>query len=124
MNDWGVIAVVAIALVAWIGIKRLSWISSGRARSCLKQGALVVDVRSPAEFRARHLSGALNLPLDKLLELAPRQLPDRQRVILLHCLSGTRSGIARRELKSLGYKSVFNLGSFGRAKGIVQNEQN
>jgi len=120
MTDWSVFAVAALALAAWFGFKRLSWISSNRARSCLRDGALVVDVRTPAEFFGRHLPGAVNLPLDNLLNAAQRQLPDKQRVILLHCLSGTRSDIARRLLSSQGYRQVFNLGSFGRAQKIVQ----
>ena len=123
MTDWGVIAAAAVAIAVWFVLKRMSWISSARARSCLEEGAVVVDVRTPAEFRTRHLPEALNIPLDSLLDAAPRQIPDKQRPILLHCLSGTRSGIARSKLKALGYQSVFNLGSLGRAQRIVQKQR-
>jgi rhodanese-related sulfurtransferase len=61
----------------------------------------------------------VNIPLGDLADQAPHRLPDKNRVLLLHCLSGTRSGIAKRRLKSMGYTKVFNLGSFGRAQGIV-----
>jgi len=46
-------------------------------------------------------------------------VPDKNQVLLLHCLSGTRSGIAKRQLKSMGYQNVFNLGSYGRAGKIL-----
>ena len=120
MTDWGVLAVAALGIASLSAIKRLSWISTRWAQSCLKEGAVLVDVRTPAEFRARHVTGALNIPLGNLRDAAPRELPDKQRVVLLHCLSGTRSGVARRELKSLGYKNVYNLGSLGRAQRIIQ----
>ena len=123
MTNWEVMAAMAAAIGVWFCLKRMSWISSTRAQSCLQEGAVVVDVRTSAEFRAWHLPDALNIPLDSLLDAAPRQIPDKQRVILLHCRSGTRSGIARSELKSLGYKSVFNLGSLGRAQRIVQKQR-
>jgi len=41
--------------------------------------------------------------------------------LLLHCLSGGRSGIARGQLRSLGYPNAFNLGSFARAEKIVRS---
>jgi rhodanese-related sulfurtransferase len=40
-------------------------------------------------------------------------------MLLLHCLSGMRSGMAKQKLKSLGYANVFNLGSLARARKIV-----
>jgi phage shock protein E len=113
----------AILVVAVFALKRLGWISVRRARSLLEQGAVVVDVRTNSEFLTRHVPGALNLPLDSLADAAARRLPDKRKVVLLHCLSGTRSGIAKRLLTSMGYTSVFNLGSLGRARRIVNATQ-
>jgi rhodanese-related sulfurtransferase len=42
----------------------------------LKNGALVIDVRSPAEFNSGHLSVAINLPLDGIETTLPRRVPD------------------------------------------------
>jgi rhodanese-related sulfurtransferase len=39
--------------------------------------------------------------------------------LLLHCLSGARSGIGKGMLKRMGYRQVFNLGSYGRATRIL-----
>jgi len=52
--------------------------------------------------------------------MLPRQIADKQQPILLHCLSGGRSAIALRQLKTMGYQQVFNLGSLSRAQQIVQ----
>lgn len=117
--NWSFVLVLGAVVAVIIGLKRLGLISPEAARKHLHAGALVVDVRSPAEFKAGHLPGTVNLPLDELQRSAPRTIADKNQVLLLHCLSGTRSGIAKRMLKSLGYQNVFNLGSYGRAQRIV-----
>jgi phage shock protein E len=111
--------VIAGAVIAFVLLKRISLVSAARAHECLKQGALVIDVRSQGEFRERHLPAALNLPLGQLREGILRHAPDKGQPLLLHCLSGTRSGIAKAQLKRMGYRNVFNLGSYGRAEKTV-----
>jgi rhodanese-related sulfurtransferase len=44
---------------------------------------------------------------------------DKNQVLLLHCQSGMRSGVAKSRFKGLGYPNVFNLGSYARASHIV-----
>jgi phage shock protein E len=109
------IAVVG-AVAAFLLLKRLSLVSPGAAREWLKKGALVVDVRSEGEFQERHLPGAINIPLGRLRDEIGRHAPDKAQPLLLHCLSGTRSGMGKGMLKQMGYRNVFNLGSYGRAE--------
>jgi phage shock protein E len=111
--------VIAGAVVAFLLLKRLSLVTPAAAREWLNQGALVIDVRSEGEFQERHLPGAINLPLGRLGDEIARRAPDKERALLLHCLSGTRSGMAKARLKQLGYRHVFNLGSYGRAEKII-----
>ena len=118
---WDFILVAGLVAAAMLALKRLGLISREAARGYLKQGALVVDVRSAEEFKAGHLSNALNIPLGELQSRLPGCVADKNQVLLLHCLSGTRSGIARRALKSMGYTNVFNLGSLARARKITGN---
>lgn len=106
-------------ITAVLVFKRLSFISPEDARKFLQEGALVVDVRSSGEYRGEHLPDAVNIPLGDLQNSLPSLVKDKNQVLLLHCLSGTRSGIAKRQLKSMGYQNVFNLSSYGRAKKIV-----
>jgi phage shock protein E len=116
---WSFILMAGLMMAAMLALKRLGLVSEETARTYLKQGALVVDVRSVEEFIAGHLPNAVNIPLGELQNTIPRRVSDKNQVLLLHCLSGTRSGIARRALKSMGYTKVFNLGSYGRAQRIV-----
>ncbi len=116
---WLPVLIIAALLVGLYALKRMSFVSAEKARQFLREGALVVDVRSPGEFNAGHVPGAMNLPLGSLANEAPSRIADKDKILLLHCLSGTRSGIARAQLRRLGYTSVFNLGSYGRAEEIV-----
>ncbi len=117
LTAWIIFAVLIVGIVA---LKRLSFVSSERSRQFLQEGALVVDVRNPGEFNSGHLPAAINIPLGDLSTEAPRRFPDKNRVLLLHCLSGGRSAIAKGQLKRMGYRNVFNLGSYRRAEQIVR----
>ena len=120
--DWHLLLIVGLIIAAMLALKRLGLVSAETARTYLRQGAMVVDVRSPEEFKARHLSKAVNIPLGELQRSLPRRVSDKNQVLLLHCLSGTRSGIAKRALKAMGYANVFNLGSYGRAESILKQQ--
>jgi phage shock protein E len=112
-------SVIIGAVVAFLLLKRMSLVSTATAHEWLSKGALIIDVRSEGEFQARHLPGAISIPLGRLGDEIARRAPDKEQAILLHCLSGTRSGMAKAQLKRMGYHNVFNLGSYGRAAGIV-----
>ena len=79
----------------------------------------MVDVRTAREFASGHLPGAANIPLDELAARIAAAVPDKSTPVLVHCLSGTRSAMACRTLKGLGYAEVVNLGSVARARRIV-----
>lgn len=112
---------IMVAVVAAVFLlKRLGQINAAEARALLQQGAVVIDVRSPGEFASGHLRGAVNIPAGELPDRIGHKVPDKSHPVLLHCLSGTRSGLAARALKSLGYSNVHNLGSLGRARRLVE----
>jgi phage shock protein E len=111
--------VIAGAVAAFLLLKRLTLVTPATVRELLNQGALVIDVRSEREFQARHLPGAINIPLGSLTNEIARRAPNKEQPLLLHCLSGTRSGMGKSALKRLGYRKVFNLGSYGRAEKIL-----
>ena len=117
--NWTIILIALAVLVAPLPLKRLSQISASAATDHLKHGALVIDVRSAGELSAGHLRQAINMPLDQIETLVPRRVKDKNQVLLLHCQSGGRSGVAKKKLAALGYAQAYNLGSDDRAARIV-----
>ena len=116
---WTTLLIIAAIIVVVFLLKRTSEISTAEALEQLKKGAVVVDVRSPGEYNAEHLPGTINLPLDVIETAVPQRVPDKSRVLLLHCQSGVRSAMALRKLRAMGYTNAFNLGSLARAREVV-----
>ncbi len=79
-------------------------------RELLKNGALVVDVRSPSEFASGHVKNSINIPLEKIASKA-EELKAHDHVIVC-CRSGNRSGMAERTLRAKGLKHIINGGSW------------
>jgi phage shock protein E len=117
--DWRILIIVAVVVVAFFALKRMSFVSAEVARKHLAAGALVIDVRSPDEFGGGHLTNAVNIPLGELQERVPQIVKGKNQVLLLHCLSGGRSAIGKQQLKRMGYTNVFNVGSYSRARKIL-----
>jgi phage shock protein E len=111
--------VVLAVAVGYIYLKRSGQISQKQAVEYLKSGALVIDVRTPNEFSVGHLMPAENMPLDRIDVLVPSAIRNKDKVMLLHCTTGIRSKVAKKKLEALGYKNVYNLGSYDRAEKIV-----
>jgi len=74
---------------------------------------IVIDVRTPEEFRGGAFPGAINIPLDEL-QRRINELGNKSREITLYCASGARSAYGQRVLHQLGYTNVKNGG------GIMQ----
>jgi rhodanese-related sulfurtransferase len=77
----------------------------------VKQGALILDVRTKGEYKGGHIKGSINISVDELRNNLHR-IPDKQKTIITCCASGMRSGSAKRLLTSTGYITVYNGGSW------------
>ena len=84
--------------------------SSKDACKLLQQGAQLVDVRSSAEFAQGALPNAINLPLQSIM--AADNFINRDKPVILYCITGARSSTAKSYLTQMGYKAVYDLGSF------------
>ncbi len=73
---------------------------------------LVIDVRTPGEFRSGHIPGAINIPYDQIARGIAEFAKDKSRRIVVYCRSGRRSGIARKTLLEMGYTDVTNAGGY------------
>lgn len=117
--DTRLLVILFVVALVFFLIKRAGQISAQDAIALLAQGATVIDVRSPAEFASGHLERAVNLPLDQIESRMTSVVSDKSQPILLHCLSGTRSGMAKSTLRRLGYANAHNLGSYRRASTLL-----
>ena len=85
------------------------------------EDALIVDVRTPAEFGAAHFPGAVNIPLSDL-QVRLGELGSADRKIVVYCRSGRRSGIAKDFLDRAGYKNVSNGGALQQMMSLVPKQ--
>ncbi len=71
---------------------------------------IVVDVRTPQEFRSGAVPNAVNIPLDELMQRYEELGNNADREIIVYCASGARSAYAQRMLAQIGYSNVKNGG--------------
>ena len=77
-----------------------------------KDGLILLDPRSPFEFKRGHVPGALNAPVWKIL-FGTAPLPqNRSREIVVACMHGQRAYIAGKTLALLGYRDIDYLDGF------------
>ena len=117
--SWIAILAVAGVLAVFGFLKQINSVTEESARKYLQQGAKVIDVRTAQEYSERHLPKTINIPLGELKQRIASEAPNKETILLLHCLSGGRSSVGTQTLKGMGYKNVFNLGSFERAEKIL-----
>lgn len=117
------ILVGVVVLIGMFLIKRVGLVSKATARRLIAQGAVIIDVRTKEEYDSNRLADTVNIPLDQLADRIESLARNRTAPLLLHCRSGTRSGIARTLLKRMGYQQVYNLGSILRAGHILRHKQ-
>ena len=83
--NWTTTLVIAVVVVVIFILKKAGQISAKDARAHLKNGALVIDVRSRGEFNSGHLPNAVNIPLDEIETILPQRVKDKNQVLLLQC---------------------------------------
>ncbi len=75
----------------------------------IERGAILVDVRSPQEYKEGHLDNAILIPEYELLSKHSKVFKSKDEVIILYCSNGARSKKAGKKLEKLGYTNVYNL---------------
>jgi rhodanese-related sulfurtransferase len=84
----------------------------------VKQGAIIVDVRTAGEFAAGHISGSINIPLQNLQANLSKIRKDKP--VITCCASGARSTSAKSILKASGYSEVYNGGGWMSLKNKIK----
>ena len=71
-----------------------------------RTNALLIDVRTPEEYRENHIEGAVNIPVYEIDNIK-NEIIDQNKVILVYCKTGKRSKIVKQILIQNGYKNVY-----------------
>ncbi len=74
-----------------------------------EKGIILLDVRTQAEYKEKHIPDSLLIPLDTISKEAPSLLPDKNKTIFVYCRSGSRSALASETLVNMGYKKIYNI---------------
>ena len=82
-------------------------------------GAVLLDVRSPQEYREGHIPGSQNVPLQQL-DKVEEVTENKDTVLYVYCRSGARSRQAVSLLQAMGYTNVRNIGGIAAYSGKVE----
>ena len=87
-------------------------ITAENAKKIMDSGEehIVLDTREQDEFDEGHIPGAILIPYTEIENMAIKQIPDKDKLILVYCRSGRRSKIAAESLAKLGYTNVKEFG--------------
>lgn len=87
-----------------------------------ESGYIILDVRTPEEFRERHIPNAINIPNETIGSEDIQELPDKDQLILVYCRSGNRSKQASGKLAELGYTNIVEIGGINDWIGDTVSE--
>ncbi|MFA0816326.1 MAG: rhodanese-like domain-containing protein [Anaerofustis sp.] len=93
------------------GSKGYKNISADEAKERLNENknAVLIDVRSKDEHKQGHIPGSKNIPLDQIDQIE-KIVKDKDKELIVYCLSGARASSACGALCQMGYTNVSNMG--------------
>ena len=111
---------ITLTIVAMFGIFKNMFAPTDNSglEEAVKNGALLIDVRTPAEFSAGSVKGAVNIPLDKVQSQLSKF--KNKKNIVVFCRSGSRSSQAKRILEQNGFQNVINGGTWENVNKLIK----
>ena len=97
-------------------------ISSKEAQQMIENNkdALILDVRTAAEYESGHIPNAVNLSNEDIQAGKVDSLKDKSQLIMVYCRSGNRSRQAAQKLAELGYTNVVDFGGIQSWQGDIE----
>ena len=89
-------------------------ISTKELESKLAEKIVLLDVRTPAEYKSGHIYQAVNKPLDKM-----NTYQGKEKEVYVICQSGMRSKKAAKTLKNKGYQVTNVKGGMSQWRGSI-----
>ena len=114
-----VVITTHFCVASWMyeGLRKLmksveSFLPVDEAKAMIREGAVLLDVRTPEEYAQGHIPGAINRPLDDFHNADEF----KDKTMILYCRSGMRSGMVKKRFEKQGISEVYNLGGINRWK--------
>jgi phage shock protein E len=92
---------------------------SRKLQEALRNGAVVIDVRTPLEFESGCISRSINIPLSQITANISR-IKSMGTAIILCCASGGRSSVALLALRHAGLTRIYNGGRWQKVKKLME----
>lgn len=105
----------AVAVVLVSLLFAVTGCSSSSETGALPKGAVVIDVRTPAEYTEGHLEGAVNVDVESSEFIDTISSYDPTGTYIVYCRSGNRSAAAVSHMESMGFTDVTNAGGMDAA---------
>ena len=98
----------------------LSFLGLGpdKVKEALRNGAVIIDVRTPNEFDTGRIPGSVNIPVDRI-SINSKRIKGMNRPVIFCCNSGHRSRQALAIMKEKGLKEAYTVGNWERLLKIV-----
>ena len=95
-------------------------INKGIKQYAETENAVLLDVRTPQEYREGHIPGSKNVPLQQLDKISS-VAENKDIPLFVYCYSGGRSRQVTAMLQHMGYTNVQNIGGIGAYQGKVES---
>jgi len=107
-------------------VRSYTQISQDEAKQMMEQDGtqIIVDVRTQEEYDSGHIPGAICIPNETIGTEPPKELPDKDQLILVYCRSGNRSKQASEKLAAMGYTNIKEFGGINTWTGATVSHQN
>lgn len=90
-----------------------------KLKEAIKNGAVIIDVRTPYEYDQGKVPGSINIPVDRI-PVSIERIKAMNKPVIVCCASGTRSGTAKQILNKAGIQNVINGGSW---ENVLKNSR-
>jgi phage shock protein E len=100
-------------------LKKLFGVKVTDYNQLIKNGAIIIDVRTSGEYNSGHISGSTNVPLDKIKSKI-KKIENLKKPVIFCCASGMRSSQATSIAKSRGV-DAYNGGGWSGLKRKINN---
>lgn len=104
-----VLTALALSGCGGSSAKVLTLSASDFAMKIADKSIVLLDVRTPGEFSAGHISGATNIDFESASFEQDLQHLDKSKIFAVYCRSGNRSGQATSLMAKDGFKTIYNL---------------